>query len=386
MRRKIGEILVARGVVTAQDVDDALADQSAGDPSRLGDILIAAGKLTPRQLAQGLAEQAGVPYTELPQLTSAVLESVPLEFQRTHKLVPIRIEGDVLSIAMADLSATDAVSLLKATWSEVRVFATGADEVDALHGALVSDLVSKPAEGRPAPVASSGSSPSVDELFGSLNLDGDEPRPPPPNVPFTASGLFGDLDLESVRPLGSTPSGHVDLTSLDAAAGQAELAVLEGELVSAEAPAAALVFEAPPESLQPPVSAPPTPAPAPLVSGPSVLARLLDEAGGTPAAALTPTTKRSSVPPPRASPARPRGPGARPADAKPAGGLELPDWLRGDAPAEVPSAAAAGGERWTGELEVLAPSRLIAGIARALIRKGFLSERDVLEALEQPKA
>jgi hypothetical protein len=72
-----------------------------------------------------------------------------------------------------------------------------------------------------------------------------------------------------------------------------------------------------------------------------------------------------------------------PAAAK-AAGFEFPDWLRGDA-----SDAAAPGEGaadlWTGELETLAPSKLITGVARALIRKGILTELDVLEALEREK-
>jgi hypothetical protein len=45
----------------------------------------------------------------------------------------------------------------------------------------------------------------------------------------------------------------------------------------------------------------------------------------------------------------------------------------------------ASADLWTGELEALAPSRLITGVARALIRKRILTEQDVLEALERKK-
>ena len=54
MKKKLGEILVSNGTVSGVDVNAALADQSAGEPSRLGDLLVATGKLSSVQLAQAL--------------------------------------------------------------------------------------------------------------------------------------------------------------------------------------------------------------------------------------------------------------------------------------------------------------------------------------------
>jgi hypothetical protein len=127
-----------------------------------------------------------------------VLELVPLDFQRAHRLVPLRVEGEVLSIAMADLADADAVRKLQETWPQVKVFAAPGDEIDALHSSLCGEFPGPPPHERPGvapPVAAArGNSPYADDLFGSPELEGQAPAAPAP----TLSGLFGDLDLESV--------------------------------------------------------------------------------------------------------------------------------------------------------------------------------------------
>ncbi|MEW5741794.1 MAG: hypothetical protein AB1938_22935, partial [Myxococcota bacterium] len=233
MRRKLGEILLSSGVVSPSDIADALSDQSAGEPSRLGDLLVAQGRLTPTQLAQALAEQYGVPFTTLPPLATAVLEAVPLDFQRRHRLVPIRVEGTALSVAMADLADSDAVASLKKQWPQVKVFAAAGDEIDALHSALSGEA--------PLERAPQGSSPSAEDLFGSLDLDvsGEGGAPP-----ATESALFGDLNLDPPPASASAPSGMFELQvsgspSAPAPSGMFELQVSD----SASAPASSGMFE-----------------------------------------------------------------------------------------------------------------------------------------------
>jgi hypothetical protein len=467
MRRKLGEILLSSGVVSPSDIADALSDQSAGEPSRLGDLLVAQGKLTPTQLAQALAEQYGVPFTTLPPLATAVLETVPLDFQRINRLVPIRVDGTRLSVAMADLANSDAVDALKEKWPEVEVFAAPGDEIDALHSALSGEA---PFE-RPPP---SDKRPSVDDLFGGLDLDVAEAG----RVPFaTESALFGDLDLDPA-PSGSatfeikddapsqSPSGVFELRVDEPKADGGEAAEVLKPSTETEVPddvprAVAttadegeddLFFEARPTApsavpvAPPPRIAPVSPAPAamPVVGarpagpsveeinarapsgdsappprdetavprGPSLLEHLFDDESNAAAAPSAvsppgPEGKAAADPPPPAGPESAPRPVARPdtpekrAEAraarkaepkaekggpeKNADGLELPDWLRGDA-SPVPSVVdEASADLWTGELEALAPSRLITGVARALIRKRILTEQDVLEALERKK-
>ncbi len=58
---------------------------------------------------------------------------------------------------------------------------------------------------------------------------------------------------------------------------------------------------------------------------------------------------------------------------------ELPDWLRGSTTQEVAEVG------WTGALDHLAPSKLILAVTRALIRRGVISERDILDAVDKKK-
>ncbi|MBL8915704.1 MAG: hypothetical protein JNM17_33705 [Archangium sp.] len=226
MKRKIGEILVANGAVSAGDVDGALADQSAGEPSRLGDLLVATGKISSSQLARGLAEQYELPFVELPHLPQAVLDLVPLELQRQYRFVPLKSDGTELSIAMADLANVEVVALLEQQWTRVHVHVAGGDEIDALHATLSGIFRSPIADHLPSIAPAISPLGSADDLFGSLDLtetaatEGngavspanavapgvpfiapistpDSPRPAP--APPRAEDLFGDLDLQSAR-------------------------------------------------------------------------------------------------------------------------------------------------------------------------------------------
>ncbi|MFT3707461.1 MAG: hypothetical protein QM817_07310 [Archangium sp.] len=207
MKRKLGEILVAHGAVSSGDVDSALSDQSAGEPSRLGDLLVATGKISSSQLARGLAEQYELPYVDIPALPQAVLDLVPLELQRQYRFVPLKSDGTELSIAMADLANVEVVALLEQQWTRVHVHVAGSDEIDAIHATMSG--IFRP----PPPVSSLG---SADDLFGTLDITEPEGDAVPSPVPFIApitpaepsrpspappkaEDLFGDLNLESAR-------------------------------------------------------------------------------------------------------------------------------------------------------------------------------------------
>lgn len=318
MRKKLGEILVASGAVKRADVDGALSDQSAGEPSRLGDILVALGKITPTQLAHALALQYELPFVEVPEVPAEVLALVPAELQREYRFVPFKRVGAELYVAMADLSNLEVVTALESQWARVHVSVAASDEIDTVLGlvpgvaappaippvprgevgpidALLSDLGLVPA---PAPPAA-----ELDDLFGDLNL-GAEPEPPPSGVKaaptLTYSGLFGD----------AAP-------------------VVVGQALEASAA-----------------------RPAPPVGDATLAAAGDDE------------------------------------DAPITGSLALPEWLRDTEPVPAPAAAQGGhgpGPGWTGALDHLAPSKLVLGLARALIARGLVTEQDILDALGPPK-
>lgn len=170
-KKKLGEILLASGMVTTSDIDEALSDQSAGDAARLGDLLIAMGRLTPFQLAKALSEQHGLPYMGLPAIPPRVMSTIELSYQKTHRLVPFRVEADTVSIAMADPSNTDAVDELRYLLNRRIVVAIApGDEIDSVHAAY-ANAPAVPTQY----VAKQTPPPTADELFGSLNLESLDP-------------------------------------------------------------------------------------------------------------------------------------------------------------------------------------------------------------------
>ncbi len=188
MRKKLGEILLASGVVTQADLDLALNDQTAGEPARLGDLLVALGRLTPTQLARALSTQHAIPFIQLPPIPSDVLRTIPLEFQQQHRLVPFRVTGEAMSIAMADPSDADAVEELRVSMNKrITRYVAASDEIDALHAGLSGTSIDLPP---PAPASRTAHSPTAAELFGSLDLD----APSETSAPL-GDELFSGLDL-----------------------------------------------------------------------------------------------------------------------------------------------------------------------------------------------
>lgn len=414
MRKKLGEILIDSGAVTLADIEGALDDQSAGEPSRLGEVLLAAGKITASQLGRALAEQYDLPYVEVPPLPQAVLELVPFELQQRFRFLPLRSEDTELTIAMADLANLEVVATLEQTWTRVHVCVAAVDQVDATLLSAAGFFGDAPELVLPsvapviAPTVAVG--PSADELFGGLEgpsspvpgvapLAPQSPRPSPVAGPPRAEDLFGDLNLESARTGIAARSPEATALILDALAG-ARVALAP---VEAEAAPPVVAGEMLPESDE---SAPaaPTAEPEvvleaePLREGTGPILGLHEGTGPVVEAGFfteLPMSDEPAIVPPKAPPAPPApvvapAPSSAPEAAAPA---PLPDWLAGDAasaaqPPEghVAAARAAGGSPgWTGALDHLAPSKLAQGVARALLAKGLLTEQEILDALERKK-
>jgi len=99
----LGVHLVASGLVTEDDVDRALEEQRRTG-KRLGEILIAQGVLYEADLAATLAEMFGLPYRDLsldPPDPAAIGE-LPEVFCRSHKVFPVGYEDGAVVVAISD--------------------------------------------------------------------------------------------------------------------------------------------------------------------------------------------------------------------------------------------------------------------------------------------
>lgn len=103
-RRRMGTILVEAGVLTQEQLDEALAEQAADPHRRFGTIVVERGYTTEEAVARILAAQLRLPFAPLSpgtyDLSAARLISAHLA--RLHKAVPIRQEPGVLTVAMAN--------------------------------------------------------------------------------------------------------------------------------------------------------------------------------------------------------------------------------------------------------------------------------------------
>lgn len=100
---RIGEILVASGLITPEQLDHALAQQ-AQRGRRLGQILVDQGVISEDDLAWALSSQLGYPYVFLaPEIVDeAAVRLLPPEFQHEHHVLPVLAFGGELTLAMSD--------------------------------------------------------------------------------------------------------------------------------------------------------------------------------------------------------------------------------------------------------------------------------------------
>jgi len=100
--KPLGEILVDLGYVTQTDVDEALNKQRAGG-GRLEDTLVQSGKISPEMLARSLAMQLGYEFIdEGVKVDPYAVSLVPEQTARRYQAMPIRLEGNILVVAMKD--------------------------------------------------------------------------------------------------------------------------------------------------------------------------------------------------------------------------------------------------------------------------------------------
>jgi hypothetical protein len=121
---KLGQLLVARGWITVQQLTRALQNQGVVG-GRLGTCLIEMDALSEDNLLKALAEHLGVPAVNLDDLRGIpeeVLALVPDKLARRCRAVPFRLEGSRLDLAMMDgrnLACQDEIAF--ATGKRVKV-------------------------------------------------------------------------------------------------------------------------------------------------------------------------------------------------------------------------------------------------------------------------
>lgn len=128
--KRIGEVLLERGVITRTKLEEALTYQKAHG-GLLGQVLIRLGYTTEEEIALALTAQYGFPYLPLDnyEIDGGLTALIPEGVARQYCLIPIDRIGNALTLVMADPSNVKAI-----------------EEIELLTKCIVQTFVSTPTE------------------------------------------------------------------------------------------------------------------------------------------------------------------------------------------------------------------------------------------------
>jgi general secretion pathway protein E len=103
VRKLIGQLLIERNLITLQELQSALALQRERK-EKLGRILLDLGYLAERDLNSVISDQHETPLIQASEFPPVPLEvdKLSYKFLKQFKVLPLDLEGNVLTVAMAD--------------------------------------------------------------------------------------------------------------------------------------------------------------------------------------------------------------------------------------------------------------------------------------------
>jgi general secretion pathway protein E len=113
--KKLGEILIERGLLTPEDLERALGIQRERSGEKIGRILIDLGFLAQRDLLQALSEQLGLSVAAMdgPPAVTPETERLSPRFLRQARALPLAVDGTTLRLAMADPLDFETLSVVR---------------------------------------------------------------------------------------------------------------------------------------------------------------------------------------------------------------------------------------------------------------------------------
>ena len=108
--KKLGEVLLERGVITPKQLEEALTYQRTHG-GLLGQVLTQLGFATEEEIALALTAQYGFPYLPLEnyELDDTMVRLIPEHVARQYCVIPIDRVGNALTVSMADPSNIQAI-------------------------------------------------------------------------------------------------------------------------------------------------------------------------------------------------------------------------------------------------------------------------------------
>ncbi len=129
---RLGDLLIAQGVITENQLQEALATQQK-TKKRIGDIMVEAGYITEYEIARALHMKLGIEMVDLRgyKIPPEVMNLVNGSLLRKHKVLPLGLDEhdpNLLILAMADpldMVAQEDISIITNLRVEPRIAASG---------------------------------------------------------------------------------------------------------------------------------------------------------------------------------------------------------------------------------------------------------------------
>ena len=101
--RRLGELLIAAGTITEEELNRGLALQK-GTKERLGTVLIKNGIITEDNLIEALQMQLGIEFIDLTKVNIPIemAQAVPKNIAKQYQVVPVKVVNGELYLAMSD--------------------------------------------------------------------------------------------------------------------------------------------------------------------------------------------------------------------------------------------------------------------------------------------
>ena len=102
-RKRLGDLMVDTCLITPKQLEHALEVQKTSG-KRLGKVLSDLNYVTEDAMTQVLEFQLGVPYVDLANnsIEPAAIAMIPVSLAERHQIIPIKLEGKKLTLAMVD--------------------------------------------------------------------------------------------------------------------------------------------------------------------------------------------------------------------------------------------------------------------------------------------
>lgn len=130
-KKRLGEILTAEGLITQEQVQEALQEQQKKG-ILLGEALVQLGYVTELDIASAFSTQFALPYIDASRynVSPEVFELFPVDYYNRHQLVPLDRIGNILTLAVAGtLSGKIFEEIEQKTGCEVFLFVSTVSQV-----------------------------------------------------------------------------------------------------------------------------------------------------------------------------------------------------------------------------------------------------------------